>query len=77
MEFLSGLGHHVFRRDSFRPTRADLLNPFADFLIPRSLDFRRGKALDAGEKVFGKFDAALSRPLQHLLRERFLCNRHG
>jgi len=77
MKFLAGFGHHFFRRNSIGPARADFFHPRPDFLVPSGLDFRRGKAFDAGKKFLRKFDPSPGRPFQHLLRERFLCHRHG
>jgi len=77
MELLAGFGHHFFRRDSLGPASADFLHACPDFLVPSGLDFRRGKAFDAGKKFLQKFNPPRGRPSQHLLRERFLCSRHG
>jgi hypothetical protein len=77
MELLVSFGHHLFRRDSLGPASADFLHASSDFLVPSGLDFRRGKAFDAGEKFLHKFNAPRGRPSQDLLRERFLYSRHG
>ena len=77
MELLTGFGHHFFRRDSYRPARADFVHPCPDFLVPSGLDFGRDEALDAGEDFLHKFNPARGRPFQDVLRERLLCSRHG
>jgi hypothetical protein len=77
MKLLAGFGHHFFRRESIGPARANFFHPRPDFIVPSGLDFGRGKVLDAGKQFLRKFDPSPGRPFQHLLRERFLCSRHG
>jgi len=77
MELLPGFEQRFFGRDSIGPAVADFGHPRPDLFRPSGLDFRRGKALDAGKKLLCKLNPPRGRPFQGLLRQRFLCDRHG
>ncbi len=76
MESSPGFGHHLLRRDSFRPVPANLLHSCLNLCVPGPLDLGCCKILDARHQFLGQRNPPRRRPFQDFLFDGVLCNRH-